>query len=296
MQTAIQLRRCAALIALTLVVSGCTNLAAVREFAATSASMTSFQGATMQYVDSAERQLTDLPADRRFDATRQNLTSLRSITAQDRDTLLRLHATTTGYMSALAQLAGEDAYALTPDIQNVSGAIQASSALGINAAQVGAYANIVQRVSDWGLEAVQARSVKAMVERNGTDIDKLLEAMQRATTTYGTVLDQEIASYELISDYRAAQWAAKLPGDNSLTSERREVIDALLRRSARADLADQREARRTQLAAAAGIDRVRKAHQLMMQNADRLRSKDMQRPLRQASADLRSIRQSLSTL
>lgn len=87
----------------------------------------------------------------------------------------------------------------------------------------------------------------------------------------------------MISD-RAAKWAAKLPGDGSLTPERREVIDALLRRSARADLADQREARRTQLDAAAGIDRVRKAHQLVMQNADRLRSKDMQRALRQASA------------
>lgn len=51
-------------------------------------------------------------------------------------------------MSALAQLAGEDACTLSPDIQKVSGAIQASSALGINAAQVGAYANIAQRVSD----------------------------------------------------------------------------------------------------------------------------------------------------
>ncbi|UHH09239.1 hypothetical protein LU699_13165 [Luteimonas fraxinea] len=258
--------------------------------------MTNYQAATARYVGSAERQLTDLPADRRFDATRQNLGSLRSITAQDRETLLKLHATTTGYMSALAQLAGEDAYSLAPDIQKVSGAIQASSALGIDATQVSAYGNIAQRVSDWALEAVQARSVKAMVERNGADIDKLLEAMQRATTAYGAVLDQEVASYELISDYRAAQWSARLPGDSALTPERREVIDALLRRSARVDLADQQQALREQQAAAAGLERVRKSHQLMMENADRLRSKDIQRSLRQATSDLKSIRQSLSTL
>lgn len=31
-----------------------------------------------------------------------------------------------------------------------------------------------------------------MVERNGADIDSPLEAMQRASTAYGAVLDQEI--------------------------------------------------------------------------------------------------------
>jgi len=284
------------LAAFVFLLSGCTNLGAVREFAATSASMTNYQSATARYVGSAERQLIDLPEDRRFDATRENLGSLQSLTSQERQTLQKLHATTTGYMSALAQLSGEDAYSLAPDILMVSGGIQASSGLGIDATQVSAYGNIAQRVSDWGLEAVQARSVKAMVERNGQDIDKLLEAMQRAATAYGLVLDQEIASYDVISNYRAAQWSARLPGDNAITPERREVIDALLRRSARSDLADQQQALREQEATVAGLDRVRKAHRLMIDNADRLGSKDLQRSLRQAAADLKSIRQSISTL
>ena len=276
--------------------SGCTNLGAVREFAASSAGMTGYQAVTEHYVSSADRQLAELPADGRFDAARKNLLTLKTVTAQDKATLLKLHATTTGYMSALAQLAGEDAYSITPEIKQVSGAIQASKSLKINADHVSAYSNIAQRVTDWVLAAKQARDVKNMVKENGADMDKLLEAMQLATQAYGIVLEQEIQSYELVADYRQAQWSAKLPGDTALTPERREVIATLLHRSALADTSAQQQALRAQQAAAAGLDRVRQAHQVMLENVDRLSAKEVQVVLRQAASDLKSIRQSISDL
>lgn len=276
--------------------SGCTNLGAVREFAARSAGMTGYQAVTEHYVSSANRQLVDLPADQRFDATRKKLQTLETITAQDKATLLKLHATTTGYLSALAQLAGDGAYSISPEINQVSGAIQVSETLKINGEHVSAYSDIAQRVTDWALAAKQARSVEQLVKENGADMDKLLEAMQLATQAYGIVLQQEIQSYDLVTDYRQAQWSAKLPGDAGLTPERREVIATLLRRSALADTSAQQQALQAQQAAAAGLDQVREAHLVMLQNVDRLSAKDIQGTLRQAASDLRSTRQSISDL
>ena len=120
--------------------------------------------------------------------------------------------------------------------------------------------------------------------------------MQLATQAYGIVLEQEIQSYELVADYRQAQWSAKLPGDVRLTPERREVIATVLRRSTQVDIAAQQQALKAQQAAAAGLDRVRQAHESMLKNVDRLGAKDVQTILRQATADLKSIRQNISDL
>ena len=278
------------------VTGGCTNPGPVRDFADSSARLTGYRAVTQHYVDSADRQLADLPDDKRFDATREHLQALKKITARDKATLLDLHATTTGYMQALAQLAGGDAYSIPPEIKKVARAIQASESLGIDAGHVRAYDNIAERVTDWALAARQARDVKQMVTQNGADMDKLLEAMQLATQAYGIVLEQEIQSSQLVADYRQAQWSAELPGDAALTPERRETIAMLLRRAALADRSAQQQALKAQRAAARGLDRVRQAHEVMLRNVDRLSSKQVQDLLRQAADDLKSIRRSISEL
>lgn len=291
--------RCRAGLALALVafaVSGCANLGAVREFAASSARMTDYRDATEHYLDSADRQLTELPAAARFDGAREQLQALKQVTARDKATLLRLHATTSGYMRALARLAGADAYSVSTEIGKVARAIEASEALGIDEDHVDAYANIARRVSDWALAARQARDVRHLVTENGADMDKLLEAMQRATEAYGIVLEQEIAAYDALADYRRAVWAAELPGDAALTPERREVIATLLRRSELADREAQRQARKAQRAAARGLERVRQAHADMLRNVDRLDADQVQDLLRTAADDLKSIRESIEDL
>src|SRR5690606_19516229 len=67
-----------------LVAGGCSNLGAVREFAASSARMTDYRAATDHYLDSADRQLAELPAAERFDGTREQLQALKRVTARDK--------------------------------------------------------------------------------------------------------------------------------------------------------------------------------------------------------------------
>lgn len=296
MQGSRRFRSIPALVVCACLASGCSNLGAVRDFAATSARMTDYRDATRYYLDTADRELAGLPPDPRFDATRAQLEAFKAIAARDKDTLLQLHATTTGYMAALARLAGEDAYEISPGISKVAGALRASKRLGIDADHVRAFDNIAGRVSDWLLAARQARDVRRLVTENGADMDKLLEAMQKATEAYGIVLTQEIQSHELVADYRQAQWAAELPGDAALTPARRETLAVLLRRSERDDEAALQAAQRNQRAAAAGVKRVRQAHRDMLDHVDRLDSDEARALLRAAADDLKSIRASINAL
>ena len=286
------------LAAALLAAGGCANLGAVREFAGGAAALTDYRAATNDYLASADRQLEELPADARFDATRAHLQALKAATAGQKATLLKLHAATTGYMQALAQLAGADAYSVAPAIGKVGGAIRASGELGIDASHVKAYENIAQRVSDWALAAKQARDARRFVAANGADIDKLLEAMQLATKAYGIVLDQEQQAREAVADYRRAQWSATsgLPAGSELTPERRATIVMLLRRAELQDQAAQQQARKAQRAAAAGLARVRQAHAAMLADVDHLGRPEVRALLQQASDDLESIRQSLADL
>jgi len=287
---------CAGGLVLAALLCGCVNLGPVREFAGSSARLTGYQGVTERYVTSADRQLADLPPGKSYDPLRTKLQNLRTISARDKDTLLKLHATTTGYMAALALLAGEDAYSVSGELGKVSDAIAASEALHIDAGHVQAYSNIAQRVVDWALAAQQAKDVKRMVKRNGQDMDKLLEAMELATQAYGIVLRDEANSYDARSELREAAWMAELKGDSELTPARRDAVVTLLRRTARIDKAAQADALKAQQAAADGIAQVRAAHSELVRNVDRLDDKQLQTTLRKAAADLKSIRQSFATL
>ena len=151
-------------------------------------------------------------------------------------------------------------------------------------------------MTDWALAAKQARDVRHLVTENGADMDKLLEAMQLATEAYGIVLEQEMQSYDVVADYRQAQWSAELPGDAALTPERRGTIATLLRRSELADKAAQQRMLKAQRAAAAGLKRVRQAHEVMLQNVDRLGSEQVEELLREAADDLKSIRRNITEL
>lgn len=279
-----------------LMVGGCANLGAVRDFAASSTKLTDYKGVTDRYATSADRQLLDLPPGKRFDQTRKNLEELKQVSARDKETLLRLHATTTGYMAALAGLAGDGAYSVSDELGKVSGAITASKELSINADHVKAYANIVAKLADWLMAAQQAKDVKKMVKENGADMDKLLEAMEFATMAYGVVLEQEAKSSRAVAEYRDIPWAAEMKGDVNLTAERREVLTALIRKSRVSEVAEQDAALKAQKAALRGLQEVRRGHRTMLDNVDRLTAKDVQALLKKAASDLKSIRSDISDL
>lgn len=199
-------------------------------------------------------------------------------------------------MSALAELAGEDAYSFNADIDKVSGAITAAPELGIGAEDVAAYGKIAKLVSSWALAAKQARDVKAMLKTYGDDMDRLLGAMQRAARSYEGVLQQEKASADSIQMLRLTVWKQPKSGDGLLDEARRDAIVAMSN-NAYAGIAEQ-QAKALQAAAAAsqGQAQVRSGHAAMLKDADRLKSKQLQALLKQAVADMKTVRAQLDAL
>ena len=77
-----------ALVLVIAVASGCTNMRAVRDFAASSASLTDYSGVTERYVTSADRQLADLPPELRDQPASQPSTDWTDSLSRDVDRLL----------------------------------------------------------------------------------------------------------------------------------------------------------------------------------------------------------------
>lgn len=295
-------KRYASLFALFALVStsmGCANLGAVRSFAATSSQLTGYREVTERYVGSADRQLANLPAGKSYDPVRKELQTLKQSSAQQKDSVIKLHNTATGYMSALAELAGEDAYSLNAEIDKVSGAITAAPELGIGAEEVAAYSKIATLVSSWLVAAKQARDVKAMLKTYGDDMDRLLGAMQRAARSYEGVLQQEKASADRIQMVRVAAWDHPKSDPKSadkVEEMRRDAIVAMSKNSY-AGISEQHDkALQAAAAASQGLAQVRSGHAAMLKDADHLKSKQLQALLKQAVADMKTVRAQLDAL
>lgn len=172
----------------------------------------------------------------------------------------------------------------------------AAPELGIGAEDVAAYGKIAKLVSSWALAAKQARDVKAMLKTYGDDMDRLLGAMQRAARSYEGVLQQEKASADSIQMLRLTVWKQPKSGDGLLGEARRDAIVAMSNNSY-AGIAE-RQAKALQAAAAAsqGLAQVRNGHAAMLKDADRLKSKQLQALLKQAVADMKTVRAQLDAL
>lgn len=289
------LRASRALLLVSLVgLSGCANLGAVREFAETSSQITGFQGVTERVISSPDRTLADLPATPAYAAARAKQVQLQTELKAQRETLLKLHKTTTGYMAALSGLAGKDAYAISEEINGVAGAITASDLFGVSDDHVNAYASIASKVSNWALAAAQARDVKRMVKDYGPQMSVLLDALGQTLVAYEFVLRQESANAKAVHEARLVHWNSQ-PGDR-LTPGRLEAVRALSVRSFNADQAERDRAAKARDDLAKGVAKVRAGHTQLVENVDRLSSKDVQALLKQATADLKVIRANLQKL
>ena len=293
---------------------GCANLEAVREFTSNSAKLTGYTEVSDRFVSSPARIQAQIPDDPRFDPDQANTKRLAAEIALAKDSLFKLHSVTTGYMEALAQLAGEDAFSLSPQIDQVTGALVAAPSFGLNAEHVQAFGSIASKVTSWLLAAKQAKEVKTMVETHGAAMDKLLEGMELVASAMKVQLDNERGQLRTYEDVRLSSYLVQVGGELPPPSEmadaeriryeptqrsldnRRKAMLVWARRSYVDIEQEQNNAVSSAIAAIEGIKVVRKGHDDMRRNIDRLTSAQLTALLKKAASDLKSIRQNLNTL
>lgn len=296
------------------VLSACANLKAVRDFTASSAQLTGYTDVSDRYLSSPERIASEIPKDTVFDLDRAGVERLKPKVAAQRDSIMKLHNVVTGYMAALAVLAGDDTFNISKQIDEVTGAIVAAPDLSLNADHVDAFGNIAKTVSSWLLAAKQAKEVKAMVSQHGASMDKLLEAMEFVTDAMRIQLVNEqgkVKSY--LSVYEAAYRSdvgAEGPAPRPLTGadldrynkervivlQRRDVTLLQLRREHAMLLKQEQDAVDSTSQALEGVRAVRRGHAEMRRNVNDLSREDVMALLEKTAGELKSIRDNLKKL
>jgi len=294
--------------------SACANLKAVRDFTAQSAQLTGYTDVTNRYLTSPDRVERELPEAKEFDGDRASLQARKPRVAEARDSLFKLHNVVTGYMAALARLAGEDTFNISAQIDEVTGAIKAAPDLGLDADHVEAFATIASKVSSWILAAKQAKEVKAMVKAHGASMDKLLEAMETVTDAMRVELANESGNMNRFESYYESAYRfdvgpeqpppRTLKGDElkryeaerSIVLRRRAGTLVQIRRGRMPFLIEERDAVESAANAVQGIRVVRQGHAEMIKNVERLSNEDVMDLLSRAAADLRTIRDNLKKL
>lgn len=281
----------------SVILAGCANLEAVRDFTDSSARLTAYKDVTERYTKSGERRYAEIPLGLAFDTLRTSVTATVAEMRLQKPDLLKLHNVATGYMASLAALAGEDAYDLSGDLDKVVGSIAAIPALGINTDHATAFSNIAGKVVSWIAAAKQAKDVRTMVMTYGADMDKLLEAMSLAATSYMGVLVQERDSIDSFEEGRRAPWQPQKEDKRTPEEMRRaDLVLQLSRRSEALWKKDVDDAVKAADSAKAGISVVRAGHQAMLKNIDRLENKEVVAILKKAASDLKDIRTDLKKL
>ena len=289
------LSRLVALVVLTASATGCANLEAVRDFAGSSAKLTSYKDVTLRYVDSSNRRLLEIPDTDIFAAEAASIKETSADMKRQKDDLLKLHNAATGYMAALASLAGDETFDISGDIDKVVGSIAAIPKLGITEAHAKAFSGIAQKVVSWILAAKQSNDVRTMVKTYGADMDQVLEAMELAAKNYVGVLSNEASSIHSYQEARQAAWAPTAE-EKAQVNSRRLLVVSLADRSARMIAKESADAVEAAKGAGKGVTTVRDGHKEMLKNVDRLEAKDVVALLKKAAADLKEIRANLKKL
>lgn len=290
----------------------CTNLAAVKDFASTSSKLAGYTDVTGRYVTGPERIGPQIPVGTDFESDRAAVAKQQTELASQKESLFKLHAVTSGYMAALASLAGDDTFNISPQIDKVTGALVAAPKLGIDVQTVQAYGSIASKVASWILAAEQAKQVKSMVLEFGPSMDVMLAAMQTATTAMREEFLNERAQLVTYEQTRIAPFMTSVglerpapsgtpdplryEDDRQQMLRRNQSTVAWASRSYAQTAADQDKAVASATAAIEGIKIVRKGHADLQKNIDDLSGEQVVKLLKKAKSDLDAIRGDLQKL
>ena len=291
---------CAAL--LVAVLPGCGNLAGVRQFAGTASEIAAYKDLTHRYVTIEDRLIGAMPVSQAGD--RKDLEEKGNILKARLEPLNKLHDVITGYMAALASLADTDAYSVSGDIDNVSGAINAIPELGLNADHVNAFGDISKVVSSWIRTARQTKDVKAMVIAHGRSMDVLLEGMSLVLENYEIAFENENrltrSWYTTSRSFWEGSDMDELPNVGVKTAEllrgRRELVLLVGDRSNAVIVAEQDRVDKSLKAAQQAIKRIRAGHQEMRDRIDAVSSDQMKEFLLKSAADLKTLKAAMKAL
>lgn len=273
-------RRGIVLAALLLVLGGCVNLEAVRQFAKTSAATADYQRIVADYATSPTRQKRYAPA-----RAHAALDAEAARRAEQRRALSSAQQVVVEYMSALGDLAADDLTDYSKQIEGLRASLDKVGVVGDGAALVDkktAAAGV--KIADVILEAMangyrQAKLAEVIREANDPLQNVLAGLREIVTKDFERSLSNEAEAIR--KPFEAVVSAAGTEDESELKPIARILLEERL---------EQIEARRAQLTTyAAVLDKIAAGHADLLAGIGRFDSKDLQRRLKGYAKDLQTL-------
>ncbi len=263
-----------------LMVSGCANLAPVREFANASSELSGFKELTDRYNTTYERERHYLygPAEQEAIANDK----LRKDAYQD---LVKIHDAASLYMKTLGKLAGEETFNVTEDMKSVGGSLKKHPGIGITDSEIDAVSSVATIAAKWVMAGAQEQAVKSMVREGDAPFQTLLKAMKKIVRLYAKTNDNERRS--VLSVFRANIPYASNPEQRLIL-----VLSKVHQeeKTKEYSLIQTRYARVEQ-----GIDKISLGHATLLKNLEHLSRDEVKDSLQRLSKDIRVLTKSIKS-
>lgn len=264
-----------------LTLSGCVSLKEVREFAGESARLSAYTELTDRFRDTYQREQPYL-----FGAAKQvGEENDRKRKAVYND-LIKIHESVSLYMKTLAKLAGDDTFDLSKGIDSLAGGIKAYPDLKIEDKHVDAYSKITKVVAKWVVSGYQQHAVRKMLKEGGEPVRTLLEGMTDLVDYYKKTHDNE--KKMVLGLFQMEIAFADNPKDKLLSS--------LARAHMQSKEMEYKLAEAKYDAAAKGLKSIAEGHKKLLENADRLSSKEAKDIIRRIVKDIKAVRNDLQAV
>ena len=259
----------------------CVNLKEVRDFSAESAKLSGYTELTTRFRDTYYREQPYLRDE--AEKIAQENDKKRKAMYQD---LLQIHESVSLYMKTLATLAGDDTFDLSKGIDSLAAGIKAYPDLGIDIKCVDAYSNITKVIAKWVTSAMQERAVRDMVKEGDAHLQPLLNGMTSLVRYYRKTNENE--KKEVLGFFEVGIAFADTPKDR--------LLAALARAQKQTKEAEYKMAEDKYTAAEKGIKSIAEGHKKLLENIDRLSSKEAQQLINKFTKDIKVVRDNLQTI
>jgi len=265
---------------LIIVLTGCADLKAVRNYADESARFSAYTELTTRFRDTYEREKPYLSGEAERLAVEND--KKRKDIYKD---LLSIHNGISTYMKTLAVLAGEDSFDISKDIDSLADAIRKNPEFGLDEKHVDAYANITKIAGKWMTSAKQQKAVREMIIEGDPHLQKLLDGMLTLVRYYRTTSDNEQKSVSGLLDVGIA-----------FTDDPKDQLLATLARVHKQSKDNEYEMFAQKYnAAEEGIKNIADGHKELLKNVNDLSSREAKDIIDKFAKDIRAIRADLKT-
>jgi hypothetical protein len=193
---------------LILGLTGCADLAAVREYARQSAQLDGYAELTHRYRNTYQRERPYL-----FGEARERAAELDRRRSEVYADLIRLHTSVTTYMETLGKAAGEDSFSLSEPAGALLEPLAERPELGMNAELVRQYGKLAQLLTGWMTAVHQRHAVQEMIRQANAPLQAVLSGMERLVVIYEKTHENE---QRIILDLLSMELAMADPDEQRL--------------------------------------------------------------------------------